>query len=139
MTCCSSVRFGMLGLGESDISRWLNLANRTASRSALLGDVLQGIGEFAHQAYQIVHLFNRPGLENLPAKPFAGSVQCIGYEVERNITPSPRTGLHVHAVGVQGDINEDGAYIGAIVSSADMTALSEYLEQVGLRPGCDDV
>jgi hypothetical protein len=76
----------------------------------------------------------------------------VGYEVERLSAVKPRRGLHIHAVGPQGDIVDDGGhirngygvrpgdwvlvrpdgYIGAIVSSDHRSALETYLDGVGL-------
>jgi 2-polyprenyl-6-methoxyphenol hydroxylase-like FAD-dependent oxidoreductase len=76
----------------------------------------------------------------------------IGFEVERLSGVKPRCGLHIHAVDPRGDIVDDGGhirggygvrpgewvlvrpdgYIGAIVTSAYIPALEEYLAGVGL-------
>ena len=76
----------------------------------------------------------------------------IGFEVERLSGVKPRAGLHIHVVAPRGDIVDDGGYIrgrygvrpgewvlvrpdgyiGAIVSSACIPSLEEYLDGVGL-------
>jgi 2-polyprenyl-6-methoxyphenol hydroxylase-like FAD-dependent oxidoreductase len=75
----------------------------------------------------------------------------IGYEVERLSGVKPRAGLHIHAVGLRGDIVDDGGhirdgygvqtgdwvlvrpdgYVGAIVSSDHVSSLEAYLDSVG--------
>ena len=76
----------------------------------------------------------------------------VGYEVERLSAIKPRRGLHIHAVGPHGDIVDDSGhirdgygvqpgdwvlvrpdgYIGAIVSSDQISTLESYLDRVGL-------
>ncbi|ACM39512.1 MULTISPECIES: FAD-dependent oxidoreductase [Rhizobium/Agrobacterium group] len=80
----------------------------------------------------------------------------MGYEVARDLV-SPRRGLHIHTIGPHGDLVDDvghfqdayaltagnwvlirpDGYVGAIVSSEEITALEMYLQSVGLglRPG----
>jgi 2-polyprenyl-6-methoxyphenol hydroxylase-like FAD-dependent oxidoreductase len=78
----------------------------------------------------------------------------LGYDVERDAVP-PRPGLHIHTVGVRGDIfDEDGhlrdvyglasgdwvlvrpdGYIGAIVSSGGVDAFETYFRSMGLEQG----
>jgi 2-polyprenyl-6-methoxyphenol hydroxylase-like FAD-dependent oxidoreductase len=75
----------------------------------------------------------------------------LGYEVEREAI-APRRDLHIHTVGVRGDIIDEGGhvrdaygvstgdwvlvrpdgYVGAIVSSGEMAALRRYLDDVGI-------
>jgi 2-polyprenyl-6-methoxyphenol hydroxylase-like FAD-dependent oxidoreductase len=80
----------------------------------------------------------------------------LGYEVDRDAVP-PRRGLHIHTLGLRGDIiDEDNyvhdeyglafgdwvlvrpdGYIGAIVSSGEIGALETYLRDAGLdQCGC---
>jgi 2-polyprenyl-6-methoxyphenol hydroxylase-like FAD-dependent oxidoreductase len=81
----------------------------------------------------------------------------LGYEVDRATAVRPRTGLHIHTVGLRGDIVDDGGhirtgyglepgtwvlirpdgYIGAIASCDAGPALERYLSTVGFG-GCDD-
>ena len=76
----------------------------------------------------------------------------LGYGTTRLSAVTPRSGLHIHAVGPRGDIVDDGGhlrdgygltpgdwvlvrpdgYIGAIVSSDHTAALATYLDGVGL-------
>jgi 2-polyprenyl-6-methoxyphenol hydroxylase-like FAD-dependent oxidoreductase len=78
----------------------------------------------------------------------------LGYEVERDLVPS-RQRLHIHTIGLRGDIFDDGGYlrdayalasgdwvlvrpdgyVGAIVSSSEMGALEAYLRAVGFERG----
>lgn len=75
----------------------------------------------------------------------------LGYEADREAI-APRRGLHIHTVGVRGDIIDEGGYlrdaygvsvgdwvlvrpdgyIGAIVSSGEIAALCRYLDDVGI-------
>jgi 2-polyprenyl-6-methoxyphenol hydroxylase-like FAD-dependent oxidoreductase len=75
----------------------------------------------------------------------------LGYEADRTSAPSARADLHIHTIGVCGDlIDKEGhlragyglelgdwvlvrpdGYVGAIVSSADVESLSSYLCSVG--------
>ena len=75
----------------------------------------------------------------------------IGYEVEREAI-TPRRDLHIHTVGVRGDIVDESGYVrdaygvaagdwvlvrpdgyvGAIVSSGEITDLRRYLNDVGV-------
>ena len=75
----------------------------------------------------------------------------LGYEVERGSMP-PRPGLHIHVFGPYGDMIDNGGhfrdtyvlsagdwvlvrpdgYIGAIVTTRDITALEGYFAHVGL-------
>jgi 2-polyprenyl-6-methoxyphenol hydroxylase-like FAD-dependent oxidoreductase len=77
----------------------------------------------------------------------------IGYRVDRTLAPPPHAGLHVHVIDPDGDVVDDGAhfrsaygvtpgdwvlirpdgYVGAIVSSAQIAALSGYFDRVGIR------
>src|SRR5262245_43177211 len=81
----------------------------------------------------------------------------LGYEVDRVTAVRPRAGLHVHTVGLRGDIVDDGGhirdgyrlepgtwvlirpdgYIGAIISGDAGPDLERYLKSVGVG-GCDD-
>lgn len=76
----------------------------------------------------------------------------IGYEVERSTAIAPRPNLHIHVVGLRGDIVDDGGhvrdiygvtagdwvlvrpdgYIAAITSNSDSMDLQIYLARVGL-------
>ena len=76
----------------------------------------------------------------------------IGYEVDSASGVAPRARLHIHRIGVGGDIVDDGGhfraayglapetwvlirpdgYVGAIVSAGEAGALSQYLIGVGL-------
>ncbi|WP_425149431.1 FAD-dependent oxidoreductase [Candidatus Binatus sp.] len=75
----------------------------------------------------------------------------IGYQVEREAI-APRRDLHIHTIGVRGDIIDEGGYVrdaygvsagdwvlvrpdgyvGAIVSSSELATLSQYLDGVGI-------
>jgi hypothetical protein len=75
----------------------------------------------------------------------------LGYEVGREAV-APRRDLHIHTVGLRGDIvDESGCvrdaysvsvgdwvlirpdgYVGAIVSTAEIAALCQYLDSVGI-------
>ena len=75
----------------------------------------------------------------------------IGYEGAHDLVP-PRTGLHIHTFGPQGDLIDDAGhfraayalapgdwvlvrpdgYVGAIIASSESGALEAYLENVGL-------
>jgi len=75
----------------------------------------------------------------------------LGYQVERE-TIAPRHNLHIHTVGVRGDIIDESGhlrdayglaagewvlvrpdgYVGAIVSSGELAALRRYLDDVGI-------
>jgi 2-polyprenyl-6-methoxyphenol hydroxylase-like FAD-dependent oxidoreductase len=75
----------------------------------------------------------------------------LGYEVDR-ASIAPRRDLHIHTVGVRGDIIDQGGhvrdayglssgdwalvrpdgYVGAIVSSGELAALYRYLDAVGI-------
>jgi 2-polyprenyl-6-methoxyphenol hydroxylase-like FAD-dependent oxidoreductase len=75
----------------------------------------------------------------------------LGYEVNRGAF-APRRDLHIHTVGVRGDIVDEGGYlrdaygvaagdwvlvrpdgyVGAIVSSGELAALPRYLDGVGI-------
>jgi hypothetical protein len=76
----------------------------------------------------------------------------LGYGVKRLSSIEPRPGLHIHAVGPQGDVMDghgyireaygvkpddwilvrpDG-YVSAIVPSADVSSLEAHLERIGL-------
>jgi 2-polyprenyl-6-methoxyphenol hydroxylase-like FAD-dependent oxidoreductase len=76
----------------------------------------------------------------------------LGYETDRRSPIAPRPGLRIHFVGPRGDIIDDGGhvrdayglspgdwvlvrpdgYVGAIVSTAEVSALDPYLAGVGL-------
>jgi 2-polyprenyl-6-methoxyphenol hydroxylase-like FAD-dependent oxidoreductase len=75
----------------------------------------------------------------------------LGYQVARNAIP-PRPGLHIHLFGPNGDLSDDeghfrdayrpapgdwvlvrpDGYIGAIVTSADVAVLEDYMNRSGL-------
>ena len=77
----------------------------------------------------------------------------LGYEVDREAI-APRRDLHIHTIGVRGDIIDEGGlvrdayglstgdwvlvrpdgYVGAIVSSGEIAALCRYLDGVGIAP-----
>ena len=77
----------------------------------------------------------------------------LGYEVDREAI-APRRDLHIHTVGVRGDIIDEGGlvrdayglsagdwvlvrpdgYVGAIVSSGEIAVLGRYLDDVGIAP-----
>ncbi|HXC55963.1 MAG TPA: FAD-dependent oxidoreductase [Rhizomicrobium sp.] len=76
----------------------------------------------------------------------------LGYGVERLGAVQPRAGLHIHAIGPRGDVEDDGGhvraaygvapgdwvlvrpdgYIGAMVSSQNVAALEAYLDRAGV-------
>lgn len=77
----------------------------------------------------------------------------LGYEVNGEVIPQPRSRLCIHTIGVKGDLLDDGyfsasyglnagdwvlirpdGYVGAVVSGGEVTALEHYLEAVGLQP-----
>jgi 2-polyprenyl-6-methoxyphenol hydroxylase-like FAD-dependent oxidoreductase len=78
----------------------------------------------------------------------------LGCEVERDVVP-PRPRLHIHILGPRGDLFDEGGYlrdayalasgdwvlvrpdgyVGAIVSSSEISALETYLRDVGLERG----
>jgi 2-polyprenyl-6-methoxyphenol hydroxylase-like FAD-dependent oxidoreductase len=127
-----------LGLGYPESS----LALEMPARSGLLaGDRAPDapIRGAAGQSTRLFELFKGPHWT------------LLGYDVERDAVP-PRPGLHVHAVGSRGDIIDESGflrdayvlapgdwvlvrpdgYIGAIVSSGEISALETYLRHVGL-------
>jgi FAD binding domain len=75
----------------------------------------------------------------------------LAYEARRHVVP-PRRGLHIHYVGMRGDLIDDGGhfiaayglapgdwalvrpdgYVGAVVGSEDVDALENFLQTVGL-------
>ncbi len=75
----------------------------------------------------------------------------LGYQVDREAI-APRRDLHIHTVGVRGDIIDESGYVrdaygvsagdwvlvrpdgyvGAIVSSGEIAALRRYLDDVGI-------
>src|SRR5882757_6500065 len=77
----------------------------------------------------------------------------LGHQVDRASAPAPRAGLHIHTVGPLGDILDNhghfqqayglapgewvlirpDGYIGALVTTADLAALGDYLDDVGAR------
>jgi 2-polyprenyl-6-methoxyphenol hydroxylase-like FAD-dependent oxidoreductase len=129
-----------LDLGYPDSSLSLNQPARTPER-VMAGDrapdaLIRGA---AGQPTRLFKLFQGPHWT------------LLGYQVEREAI-APRRDLHIHTVGVRGDIvDENGhvrdtyglasgdwvlvrpdGYIGAIVSSSELAALRRYLEGVGL-------
>jgi 2-polyprenyl-6-methoxyphenol hydroxylase-like FAD-dependent oxidoreductase len=127
-----------LGYPESSLS--LNKPARSAER-LMAGDRAPDapIKGAAGQPTRLFKLFQGPHWT------------LLGYEVGR-VAIVPRRNLHIHTVGVRGDIVDDGGYLrdaygvaagdwvlvrpdgylGAIVSLSDTPALEAYLEAVGL-------
>jgi 2-polyprenyl-6-methoxyphenol hydroxylase-like FAD-dependent oxidoreductase len=76
----------------------------------------------------------------------------LGYDVDGTSIVSPRCGLHSHAIGPRGDIIDDGGhmrdaygvspgdwvlvrpdgYVGAVVSTGEVSALCQYLAEVSV-------
>src|SRR5277367_793517 len=127
-----------LGYPESSLS--LNKPARSAER-VIAGDRAPDapISGAAGQPSRLFKLFQGPHWT------------LIGYQVDREVI-APRRDLHIHTVGVHGDIVDEGGlvrdaygvlagdwvlvrpdgYVGAIVSSGELAALCRYLDGVGI-------
>jgi 2-polyprenyl-6-methoxyphenol hydroxylase-like FAD-dependent oxidoreductase len=127
-----------LGYPESSLS--LNQPARSPER-VVAGDRAPDapIGGAAGQPTRLFKLFQGPHWT------------LLGYQVGRDAI-APRRDLHIHTVGARGEIIDEGGhirdaynlsggdwvlvrpdgYIGAIVSSEEVAALSRYLDDVGL-------
>ena len=78
----------------------------------------------------------------------------LGHDVDESSTPTPRSGLHVHTIGLRGDILDTGdhvhsaygllseqwvlirpdGYVAAVVDTAELATVEAYLDMVGVRP-----
>jgi 2-polyprenyl-6-methoxyphenol hydroxylase-like FAD-dependent oxidoreductase len=78
----------------------------------------------------------------------------LGYDVDEASAPAARSGLHIHTIGIRGDIADTGGdvqsayelspeqwvlvrpdgYVAVVAGTADLGRIETYLDSVGIRP-----